>query len=149
MHFLREELKEKSVLLRSLIITCNNQRNKSPEKTPKNLDPNFPSKENSNNIKEHVPRIKDDVTDFCIDDTATKSDNTEKEKQFEKKKESSTEREEHGITTEEKSEIVIPQPVFIYYHTHIPTGLETAHHGQTHPKSNHPNSQKNGEKVPL
>ena len=117
MHFLREELKEKSVLLRSLIITCNNQRNKSPEKTPKNPDPNFPSKENSNNIKEHVPRIKDDVTDFCIDDTATKSDNTEKEKQFEKKKESSTEREEHGITTEEKSEIVIPQPVFIYYHT--------------------------------
>ena len=31
-HFLREELKEKSVLLRSLIITSNNQRNKSSEK---------------------------------------------------------------------------------------------------------------------
>ena len=122
MHFLRKELKEKSVLLRSLIITCNNQRNKSPEKTPKNPDPNFPSKENSNNIKEHVPRIKDDVTDFCIDDTATKSDNTEKEKQFEKKNqfkqktlsESNTEREEHGIATEEKSEIVIPQPVLAH-----------------------------------
>ena len=85
MHFLREELKEKSVLLRSLLITSNNQRNKSPEKTPENPGPNFPSKENSNNIKEHVPRIKDDVTDFCIDDTATKSDNTEKEKRFEKK----------------------------------------------------------------
>ena len=148
-HFLREELKEKPVLLRLLIITSHNQRNKSSEKTPENPVSNFTSKENSNFIEEHVPPVKDDVTDLCIDDTATKSDNTEKEKQFEKKKESSTEREEHGITTEEKSEIVIPQPVFIYYHTHIPTGLETTHHGQTHPKSNHPNSQKNGEKVPL
>ena len=83
MHFLREELKEKSVLLRSLIITNNNQRNKSSEKTPENPVLNFPSKKRS--IKEHVPPIKDDVTDFCIDGTATKSDNTEKEKQFEKK----------------------------------------------------------------
>ena len=58
---------------------------------------------------------------------------------------SNTEREEHGITTEEKSEIVIPQPVLAHTHT---DELETAHHGQTHPKSNHPNSQKNGEKVP-
>ena len=122
MHFLREELKEKSVLLRSLIITSNNQRNKSPEKTPENPDPNFPSKKNSNNIKEHVPCIKDDVTNFCMDDTATKSDNTEKEKQFEKKNqfkqktlsESNTEREEHDIATEEKSEIVIPQPVLAH-----------------------------------
>ena len=125
MHFLREELKEKSVLLRSLIITSNIQRNKSSEKTPENLVPNFPSKENSNYIKEHVPPIKDDVTDFCIDGPATKSDNTEKEKQFEKKDqfkqktlaESNTEREEHGITTEEKSEIVIPQPVLAHTHT--------------------------------
>ena len=52
--------------------------------TPENPVPNFPSKENSNYIKEHVPPIKDHVTDFCIDGTATKSDNTEKEKQFEK-----------------------------------------------------------------
>ena len=130
-------------MLRSLIITSNIQRNESSEKTPENLVPNFPSKENSNYIKEHVPPIKDDVTDFCRDGTATKSDNTEKEKQFEKKDqfkqktlaESNTEREEHGITTEEKSEIVIPQSVLA--------------HSQTHPKSNHSNSQKNGEKVPL
>ena len=121
-HFLREELKEKSVLLRSLIITSNNQRNKSSENTPENPVPNFPSKENSNFIKEIVPPIKDDVTDFCIDGTATKSDNTEKEKQFEKKDqfkqktlaESNTEREEHSIATEEKSEIVIPQPVLAH-----------------------------------
>ena len=107
MHILREELKEKSVLLRSLIITSNNQRNKSSEKTPEYLVPNFPSKENSNYIKEHVPPIKDDVTDFCRDGTATKSDNTEKEKQFEKKDQfkqktladSNTEREKHGIAT--------------------------------------------------
>ena len=86
MHFLREELKEKSVLLRSLITTSNIQRNKSSEKTPENPLPNFPSKENSNFIKEYVPPIKVDVTDFCIDGTVTKSDNTEKEKQFEKKR---------------------------------------------------------------
>ena len=60
--------------------------------------------------------------------------------------ESNTEREERDTATEEKSEIVIPQPVLV--HTHIPTRLRTAHHGQTHPKLNHPNSQKNGEKVP-
>ena len=112
-------------MLRSLIITSNIQRNKSSEKTPENLVPNFPSKENSNYIKEHVPPIKDAVTDFCRDGTATKSDNTEKEKQFEKKDqfkqktlaESNTEREEHGITTEEKSEIVIPQPVLAHTRT--------------------------------
>ena len=134
MHFLREELKEKSVLLRSLIITSNNQRNKSPENTPENPVPNFSSKENSNFIKEIVPPIKDDVTDFCIDGTATKSNNTEKEKQFEKKDQfkqrtlakSSTERKENGITTEEKSEIVSSQPVSAQ---HIPARLETAHHG--------------------
>ena len=39
-HFLREELKEKSVSIRSLIITINNQRNKSSEKTPENPVPN-------------------------------------------------------------------------------------------------------------
>ena len=125
MRFLREELKKKSVLLRSLITTSNSQRNKSSEKTPENPLPNFPSKENSNFIKEHVPPTKDDVTDFCIDGTVTKSDNTEKEKQFEKKdqikqtilEESSTEREEHGITTKEKSEIVIPQPILAHTHT--------------------------------
>ena len=97
-HFLREELKEKSVLLRSLIITSNNQRNKSSEKSPENLVPNFPSKENGNFIKEHVPPIKDDITDFCIDGTAIKSDNTEKEKQFEKKdqfKQKNTVRKQH------------------------------------------------------
>ena len=82
MHFLREELKEKSVLLRSLIITSNNQRNKSSEKIPENSVPNFPSKDNSNNIKEQVPPKKDGITDFCIDGTAIKSDNTEKENQF-------------------------------------------------------------------
>ena len=80
--FIREELKEKSVLLRSLTITSNNQRNKSSEKTPENPAPNFPSKDNSNDIKEQVPPIKDDATDFCIDGTAIKSDNTEKQKQF-------------------------------------------------------------------
>ena len=52
----------------------------SSEKTPENRVPNFPSKEYSNDIKEHIPPIKDDVTDFCIDDTAIKTDNTEKEK---------------------------------------------------------------------
>ena len=81
-HFLREELKEKSVLLRLLIITSNNQRNKSSEKTHENPVPNSPSKDNSNDIKEQLPPIKDDVTDFCIDSTAIKSDNTEKGKQF-------------------------------------------------------------------
>ena len=80
MHFLREELKEKSVLLQSLIITSNNQRNKSSEKTPKNPVPNFPSKDNTNDIKEQIPPIKGDVTDFCIDGTAIKSDNTERKK---------------------------------------------------------------------
>ena len=85
MHFVREEFKEKSVLLWSLIITSNDQRNKSSEKTLENSVPNFPSKENSNDIKEHVPLIKDDVTDFCIDGTAIKSDDTEKQKQFKKK----------------------------------------------------------------
>ena len=77
-HFLREELKEKSVSIRSLIITINNQRNKSSEKTPENPVPNFLSKENSNFIKENVPPLKDDITDFCIDGTATKSDNTKR-----------------------------------------------------------------------
>ena len=85
MHFLREELKEKSVLLRSLIITSNNQRNKSSEKIPKNPIPNFPSKDNSNDIKEQVPPIKDDVTDFCVDGTAIKSDNVDKKNHFKKK----------------------------------------------------------------
>ena len=125
MHFLREELKEKSVLLRSLIITSNNQRNKSSDKTAGNLVPTFPSKENSNDIKEHVPPIKDDVIDFCIDGTAIKSDNTEKEKQLKEKislnkktlAESNSDREEHSIATEEKSEIVIPQPVLAHTDT--------------------------------
>ena len=85
MHFLREELKEKSVLLQSLIITSNNQRNKTSEKISENPVPNFPSKDNSNDIKEQVPPIKDNVTDFCIDGKAIKSDNTEKENQFKKK----------------------------------------------------------------
>ena len=100
----------------------NNQRNKSSEKTPENSVPNFSSKENSNYIKEDVHPIKDDVTDFCIDGTATKRDNTEKEKQFEKKislnkKHRYTEREEHGITTDEKSENVIAKPVLAHTHT--------------------------------
>ena len=82
MHFLREELKEKSVLLQSLIITSNNQRNKSSEKTPENPVSNFSSNDDGKDIKEQVPPIKDDVTDFCIDGTAIKSDNTEKENQF-------------------------------------------------------------------
>ena len=44
---------------------------------------------------------------------------TEKEKQFKQKTlaESNTEREENGIATEEKSEIVIPQPVLAHTHT--------------------------------
>ena len=63
----------------------NNQRNKSSEKTPENSVPNFLSKESSNYIKEDVHPIKDNVTDFYIDGTATKRDNTEKEKQFEKR----------------------------------------------------------------
>ena len=84
-HFLREELKEKSVLLRSLIITSNNQRNKRSEKTPENPLPNFPSKDDSNNIKKQVPPIKDDITDFCVEGTAIKCDNTKKENQFKKK----------------------------------------------------------------
>ena len=53
MHFLREELKEKSVLLRSIIISSNSQRNKSSDKTPENPTPTFPSKEN-NDTKEHA-----------------------------------------------------------------------------------------------
>ena len=85
MHFLREELKEKSILLRSLIITNNNQRDKCSEKTPKNPVLNFPSKDNSNDIKEQVPSMKDGVTLFYIDGAAIKSDNTEKEKQLKKK----------------------------------------------------------------
>ena len=71
--------------LRSLIITSNNQKNKSWEEAPENPVPSFPLKENSNDIKRHVPPIKDDVTDFGIDGTAIESDNTEKEKQLEKK----------------------------------------------------------------
>ena len=63
-----------------MLRSSNNQRNKSSDKTPENLVPTSPSKENSNDIKEHVPPIKDDVNDFCIDGTAIKSDNTEKEK---------------------------------------------------------------------
>ena len=38
-HFLREELKEKSILLQSLIITSDNQRNKSSEKISENPVP--------------------------------------------------------------------------------------------------------------
>ena len=60
-----------SILLLSLIITSNNQSNKTSEKAPENQVPNFPSKENSNDIKEHVPPLKYDVTDFCIDGKAT------------------------------------------------------------------------------
>ena len=78
MHFLREELKEKSLLLRSLIITSNNQRNKSSDKIPEKKAPTFPSKENNNDTREHVPSKKDDVIGFCIDDTAIKSDIIEK-----------------------------------------------------------------------
>ena len=55
-----------------------------------------------------------------------------------------TEREEHDVETEDKSKIVIPQPVLA--HTH--TDESKMSHGQTHPKFNHPNSQKNREKVP-
>ena len=41
-HLLREELKEKSVLLRSIIISSNNQRNKCSDKTPENPTPYLP-----------------------------------------------------------------------------------------------------------
>ena len=78
MHFLREGRKEKPTLLQSLIITSNNQRNKSSEKIPENTAPYFPLRENSNNIKEKSPPLIDDITDFGIDDTAIKSGNTEK-----------------------------------------------------------------------
>ena len=67
------------------MITSNNQKNKSSEKTTENLFPNFPSKDNNNHIKKHVPHLKDEATDFCTDGTAIKSNNIEKEKQFEKK----------------------------------------------------------------
>ena len=69
---LKDELKENSVLLRSLMITSNNQRNKSSDKTPENLIPNFSSKKNNDDTKEQVPLIKHDVIDFCINDTAIK-----------------------------------------------------------------------------
>ena len=75
--FLREELKEKSVLLQLLIITTNKQRNKSSDKTPKNLTPTFPSNEH-NDTKEHATLINGDVIDFSINDIAIKKDTTEK-----------------------------------------------------------------------
>ena len=110
--------------LRSLIITSNNQKNKSWEEAPENPVPSFPLKENSNDIKKHVPPIKDDVTDFCIDGTAIEGNNTEKEKQLEKKISLNKNtggkqhwKKEHGIATEEKSEIDIPQPVLAHTHT--------------------------------
>ena len=62
------------------MITSNNQRSKSSDKVPANPVPSFPSKENSNEIKWHVPPIKDEVIDLCIDGTAIKSDYLEKEK---------------------------------------------------------------------
>ena len=76
-HFLREELKEKLVFLQSLIIANNNQKNNTSNKTPENLIPTFPSKENNSDTKELVPPIKDGVIDFCIDDAAIKIDTNE------------------------------------------------------------------------
>ena len=75
----------KSVLLWSIAITSNNQGNKSSGKTLKSSVPTFSSKQNSNDIKEHVPPIKDDFIDFCIDGTAIKSDNTENKSSFKKR----------------------------------------------------------------
>ena len=51
--------------------------------------------------------------------TQKKKTSLKKKDQFKQKTlaESSTEREGHGITTEEKSEIVIPQPVLAHTHT--------------------------------
>ena len=71
-------------MLRSSIITSKNQRNNSSGKSLENPAPTFPSKENNNDTKEHVPPIKDDVIDFCIDDTIINIDNTKKEKQLKK-----------------------------------------------------------------
>ena len=79
-HFLSEELKEKSVLLRLLINTNNNQRNIISDKTPENSNPTFPSKENNSETKKYASLLKDDVIDFCIDDTTIKSDATGKNK---------------------------------------------------------------------
>ena len=62
------------------MVTSKNQRSKISDETPANPVPSFPSKENSNEIKEHVPPIKDEVIDLCIDGTAIKSDYSEKEK---------------------------------------------------------------------
>ena len=69
--------RKKSVLLRSLIIN-DNRRNKTANKTLENPNPTFQSKENNIDTKEHVSSMKDDVIDFCADDTAIKNDTTEK-----------------------------------------------------------------------
>ena len=123
-YILGEELKEKSV--RSLIITNNNQRNKTSDQIPKNPTTIFPSKENNSDNKEYVSPIEDEVTDFCIDDTGIKRDATEKNKvvssiknQFKQKAlaESNTEREEHEIAIEDTSEIVSFQTVLSYTDT--------------------------------
>lgn len=112
MHFLREKPKEKSVLLRSLI---NKQGNITSDNRPKNPHPTFPSKENNSETKVIIPPIKDDVIDFCIGDTTIKSDTGKnkvisgiKKDQFKQNAlvESNTKREEHGIATEGRSEIV-------------------------------------------
>ena len=51
--------------------------------------------------------------------TQKKKNSLKKKDQIKQKilAESSTEREEHGITTEEKSETAIPQPVLVHTHT--------------------------------
>ena len=78
MCLLRQKLKEKSGLLRSLVIINNNQRNKTSDETPKNPTPTFPSKNNNSDTKEHAPAIKDGIINFCINDTTSKSDTIEK-----------------------------------------------------------------------
>ena len=50
-HFLREEIKKESVLLRSSIITNNNQRNKTSDKTTENPTRILPLKENNSDTK--------------------------------------------------------------------------------------------------
>ena len=73
MHFLREELQEKSVLLGSLIITNNNQKYKTSDKTPENPTPTLQSKENNSDTKEFVPSTKDDVISMLKQKTQVES----------------------------------------------------------------------------
>ena len=89
-----------------------------------------------------------------VTNVITKSDNTEKEKQFAKKISLNKKHWRKATLKEQSTVLQLRKRVKLlfpsqHWHTHILTRLETAHHDQAHPKSNHPNSQKNGEKVPL